>query len=130
MKSFMTSSLKDTSGLLFLINIIRTFRVCSTDNCLCLKFGACYITGQWGENKRCYLYVYIYYLGIFFVFHKKMCFCRLHFLFWWSIKFPQLNTVLINQKPELLVIRNCQWNCMFIVSWFNFRNTRHELFPQ
>ena len=62
-----------------------------------LKFGAYYITGQWGEFiKKCYVILLYAFLAFFFLlFLVKFVFLLFSFLFWWSIKFPQQN---INQS--------------------------------
>ena len=67
-----------------------------------LKFGACYITGQWGEFRvmntiLCLhiLFWYVFFLFFVLFFIKKICFYHFHFSFWWSTKFPQQN---INQS--------------------------------
>ena len=87
------------------------FGVCSTYIfSISLKFGACYVTGQWGEFrvKNATLCLHTPFRQFSVVFH---CFFIIFFsFFWWSTNFR--NRILTNQKPEL-VIRNCQWDYMF-----------------
>ena len=64
-----------------------------------LKFGACYITGQWGDFrvKNATIRLHIHFCYFFFVvFHHKICvFIIFISFFWYSLKFPQQN---INQS--------------------------------
>ena len=44
-----------------------------------LKFVGYYITGQWGEFiKKMLLIAFIYFFGIYVVFHHKNCFYHFH----------------------------------------------------
>ena len=74
-----------------------------------LKFGACYITSQWGkfEIKRtiiCFRHILFY------------CFSSLNLRCFYFHFFDKVsnfrNRILTNQKQEL-VIKNCQWTYMF-----------------
>ena len=65
-----------------------------------LKFGACYITGQWTEfrTKTATLCLYLFFWYFFCYFSTKNLFLNkidliyhFYFFFWWSLKFPQEN---------------------------------------
>ena len=93
--------------LCFLLAIFFTY-IFSTS----LKFGACYITGQWGKfrikNVTLCLHILLWHFVV--VFYQKIC------VFIIFICLPNevsnfRNKILSNLKPEL-VIRSCQWNCM------------------
>ena len=68
---------------------------------LFLKFGACYITSQWGrvQSKQCYfIFTYTFLECFSCILSKKFVFLSFLFLFfflWWSNKFPQQ---IINQS--------------------------------
>ena len=86
-----------------------------------LKFRACYITGQRRQvqSKECY-FMHTYTFVEFFCFSsKKIWFLSFSFLFL-IIKLQVSNfrnRISTNQKSEL-VIRNCQWNCMFFSTYY------------
>ena len=73
-----------------------------------LKFGACCITGQWGEFKvsNAILCLHILFWYFFVFFHQKIVF--IIFISFFDEVSSFRNRILTNQKPEL-VIRNCQW---------------------
>ena len=83
-----------------------------------VKYGAFYISGQWGEFKtKTLLYVFIYFFGflllllLFFII--KFVFLSFSFFFFFFDEASNFRKrILINQKQEL-VVQNCQWNCMF-----------------
>ena len=60
------------------------------------------------------LYVYIYFIGIFVVFHNKIC-VFIIFISFFDKDFR--NRILANQKHEL-VVSNCQRNCMLVENKF------------
>ena len=79
-----------------------------------LNFGASYIKGQWEQvqSKECH-FLFTYTFLAFFIFlvsSKILYFFHFHSFFDEVSNF--WNRILTNQKPEV-VIRNCQWNCMF-----------------
>ena len=84
---------------------------------ICLKFGAYYVTGQWGEFKiKMLLNAFIYISGIFLFFIIKFVFLSFSFLFFDELSNFR-NRILTNQK-YVLVVSNCQWNCMLHL-WLN-----------
>ena len=65
------------------------------------------------------LYAYIYFCRVFLFSSKKIWFLSFSFLFL-IIKLQVSNfrnRISTNQKSEL-VIRNCQWNCMFFSTYY------------
>ena len=73
-----------------------------------LKFGALYITGQWGRFRiKRLIYVFIYFFGILLLFFIiKFVFLLFSFLFFDEVsKF--YDKILTNQK-RILVMKNCQ----------------------
>ena len=56
------------------------------------------------------LYVFLYFLALFDVFHHKVCVVIIFISFFDKVSNFH-NRILTNQKQEL-VIRNCQWNYM------------------
>ena len=79
-----------------------------------LKFGACYITGQWGDfrvkNATIRLHIHFCYFFFFVVFHHKICVFIIFISFFDKVSNFR-NRILTNKKCELVVC-NCQWNCM------------------
>ena len=78
-----------------------------------LKFGAYYITGQWGQFIiKILLNAFISLLGNFvcFFFHHKICVFIIFISFFNEVSNFR-KRMLTNQKHEL-VVSNCQWNCM------------------
>ena len=73
---------------------------------------------QWGEfrvkNATLCLHVLLWLLLLLLLLLlfsiRDLCYHRFHFLFNEVLNF--LNRISTNQKPEL-VIRNCQWDCMY-----------------
>ena len=78
-----------------------------------LKFGACYITGHWGEFrvKNATICLHILFWYFFVVFHHKICVFIIFISFFDKVSNFR-NRILTNQKRELMV-SNCQRNCMF-----------------
>ena len=73
-----------------------------------VKFGVCYIMGQWGKFRVC---LHILLRQFFVVFHQKICLFIIFISF--SDKASNFHhKILTNLKLELM-IRNCQWNCMY-----------------
>ena len=81
-----------------------------------LKFGAYYITGQWGEFiKQCYLMHLCTFVAFFFFFlHHKICVFIIFISFFDEVSNFR-NRILTNQKREFIV-SSCQWNCMFCLN--------------
>ena len=87
-----------------------------------VKFGACYITGQWGRgrSKQCNsLFTYTF-LGFFVVFINKFVFLSFSFFFDEVSNFHK--RILTNQKTEL-AIRNCQWDCMLRIKLIKYKKS-------
>ena len=72
-----------------------------------LKFGACYITHQWGKFrvKNATLCFHI------LLWHFFVAFYKIIFIYFSDEVSNFCDKILTNLKPELM-IRNCQWNCM------------------
>ena len=85
---------------------------------LSLKFGACYITGQWSEfkvtNATLCLYILFWY---FFIVHQNSCVFIILLSFFDEVS-NYRNKILTNRKTELMK-RNCQWNCMIDLNYNN-----------
>ena len=77
-----------------------------------LKFGACYITGQWGKFKikNATLYCHLLFWHFDVVFHQKICLFIIFISFYDEVSdFHKI--ILTNQKHEL-VVQNYHWNCI------------------
>ena len=73
--------------------------------------------GKWGKFtvKNATLYLHILIIGIFSgFFHQKICVFTIFISFFDKVSNFR-SRILTDQKPEK-VIRNCQWNCMYIFS--------------
>ena len=69
-----------------------------------LKFGAHYITGQFGQFiKKCYLKLFRTFFWHFFVFHHEICV---------FINFISFFDQASNFRKRKLVVSNCQWDCV------------------
>ena len=77
-----------------------------------LKFGACFITGQWGKFrvKNATICLHILFWYFFVVFHHKICVFIIFISFFDKVSNFR-NRISTNQKREL-VVSNCQQNCM------------------
>ena len=79
--------------------------------CVSLKWGAFYITVQWGGFRiKTLVYVFIHFFDILLLFFIIKRVFIIFISSWWSIKFPEQN-IRTNQKQDF-VIQNCQWNCL------------------
>ena len=103
------------SGQLYLY----IMRMCSIDNFLLpnflplsLKLGACHVTGQWDKFKvkKATLCE-----PVFFVFFSSKNYVFIIFIYFLDEVSNFRKRTLTNQKPEL-VIRNCSWNCIYLIS--------------
>ena len=76
-----------------------------------LKFGACYIMTQWDEFriKNAFLTFYV-------LFHHKICIFIIFNSFFDEVSNFQQRILRNRNKyqKQLLVVQNCQWNCMVI----------------
>ena len=61
-------------------------------------------------------FIYVYFLGIFLLFFMKKIVFFIIFTSFFDKVWNFCNRILTNQNWEL-VIRNCQWNCMFYTPW-------------
>ena len=102
------------AGILKIKPLMQIFRVCSTDNFLSqifspsLSFGhvTLRVSGASSQQRKL-LFVYLYFLGIFFLFFaKKKCVFIIFIPFFDKVSNFR-NRMLTSQKPEQ-VIRICQ----------------------
>ena len=102
------------------IEIINWEIVCSSDKMIpihfsvSVKFGACYITGQWGEFLKNVTYAFVYFFGIlllllFFIIKFSISIIFISFFCDEISNFR--HRILTNEKHELLA-SNCQRNCI------------------
>ena len=69
-----------------------------------LKFGACYITGQWGKFRVTIAILCLHTFLSFFCCFSSIFFCFYHFRFFFDEVSNIRNEILTNQKPELVVL--------------------------
>ena len=77
-----------------------------------VKFGTCYITGQWGEFRitNATLSFLIHFLVFYSCFSSwNLCIYHFHFFF---VKWLNFRYRLWTNQKQVLVFRNCLWNCI------------------
>ena len=88
---------------------------------LSLKFGACYITAQWGRvqggNTTLCFHLLCRHFVVVVVFHHKIC-VSIIFNSFLDKASNFCYRILTNQKQKF-VVKNCQWKCMpqYFLNW-------------